>query len=269
MYVLISKLFRRRLFIKYHGSFSYLLLTKSLIWKTLTRICVNLSSGIGVLSREEKENFVRAGYPGGHFFVVPNSIDCQRFAGAVKKKALMKDILFISRFLPSKGLIDAIRAVKIVLDSGKTVRLVCVGDGPQMQEAQSLVNELRIQQHVKFEGFLSEDKTTAYYLNSDMLVFPTTHGEGFSMVIFQSVASGLPIITTRIRAAADYLKEPDNCIWTKPGNPEMLAQKICYILDQPEIALKMADNNRKLAQRFSPDKVALEYLKLYNHLLRN
>ena len=46
------------------------------------------------------------------------------------------------------------------------------------------------------------------------------------MVIFNAAAAGLPIITTRIRAAADYLKEPDNCLWVEPRSPDLLAGKI-------------------------------------------
>jgi glycosyltransferase involved in cell wall biosynthesis len=267
-YVLISNVFNKTLFIKYHGSDAELLAKKSPFWKTASRICVDYSSGIGLLSSEEKANFVRAGFGEKNFFVVKNSIDCQRFStAAAKKNTGIPQIFFISRFIPSKGLTDVIKAVGYVLDSGRNVELVCVGDGPEMPKAHRLVQDLGIQNSVKLEGFVPEEKTTPYYLNSSMLVFPTKHDEGFSMVIFQSVAAGLPIITTKIRGAADYLKEPDNCLWTEPDNPGELAEKIVYLLDHPEDVLKMTINNKKLAWQFAPEKVAEEYLDIYSQLL--
>jgi glycosyltransferase involved in cell wall biosynthesis len=101
-----------------------------------------------------------------------------------------------------------------------------------------------------------------------MLVFPTYHYEGFPMVIFKSVAAGLPIITTRIRAAADYLSEPDNCLWVEPQNPHMLAEKIARLLDQTETRARMRRNNLELADEFTARAVAPEYLEIYNQLTK-
>lgn len=268
LYVLISRLLRRHLFIKYHGSLADLLTRRSLFWRTLTYMCIHYSSGIGVLSSEEKRNFLGAGYPEDRIFVVNNSIDCQRFAPVAKRAGETPTILFISRFIHTKGLLDVISATKIVLDSGKTVKLICVGDGPEMPKALNLVTMLGIKDSVRFEGFRPEEQTTDYYLNSDILAFPTWHNEGFSMVIFQSAAAGLPIITTKIRAAADYMREPDNCLWVEAKNPSMLADKIIYLLDHPTHMTTMAKNNRALATKFQPKEVVKQYVEIYCQLMR-
>ncbi len=90
--------------------------------------------------------------------------------------------------------------------------------------------------------------------------------EGFSMTIFNSAAAGLPIVTSRIGAAADYLKEPDNCLWIEPKDCEMLAEKMSYLLNHPQLREKMAINNRKLAQQFSSERVGVEFLKIYSKM---
>ena len=86
------------------------------------------------------------------------------------------------------------------------------------------------------------------------------------MTIFQSVAAGLPILTTRIRAAADYLREPDNLLWVKPSNPEGLAERAAWLLDRPEVMAAMSRNNHALASAFGADAVAREYLSVYRFL---
>ena len=87
------------------------------------------------------------------------------------------------------------------------------------------------------------------------------------MVIFNAAAAGLPIITTRIRAAADYLSEPDNCRWVEPKRPAQLAERIHQLLDDSRALERMALNSRKLAESFSAETVTGEYVECYQRLL--
>src|SRR5205085_7648031 len=175
-------------------------------------------------------------------------------------------LLFIARFIPAKGLLDVIRACAVLRAGGASFKLLCVGDGPARREAEAEVARLELDTHAQFFGYIPEAETRAFYRESTLLVFPTYHYEGFPMVIFKALAAGLPVITTRIRAARDYLREPDNCLWVAPRNANELADKIAQLLRQPELRHAMSENNRALAQRFNADAVAREYLAVYNQL---
>ena len=107
---------------------------------------------------------------------------------------------------------------------------------------------------------------TGFYANGDVLLFPTYHTEGFPMVIFNAAAAGLPIITTRIRAAVDYLAESENCLWVEPKSPHRLAEKIASLLAQPDEQNRMRLNNKLLAERFSAETVTREYLESYKRI---
>lgn len=87
------------------------------------------------------------------------------------------------------------------------------------------------------------------------------------MTVFYAVAAGMPIITTRIRAAADYLEEPENCLWVAPRSPSMLAEKMAMLLNNQEMRKAMSASNKKLALQFSAEIVAQEYLKVYRDLI--
>ena len=86
------------------------------------------------------------------------------------------------------------------------------------------------------------------------------------MVIFNAAAAGLPIITTRIRAAADYLREPENCLWVEPKRPSQLAEAIVSLLSKPDERERMGLHNRLLAERFSAEIVTREYLESYERI---
>jgi len=177
-------------------------------------------------------------------------------------------LLFVARFIPAKGLADVLAACAILRDEGRAFELHCLGDGEARAAWEAEAARLGLQPRVRFHGYVPEAETAKFYAGSTMLVFPTYHYEGFPMVIFKSIAAGLPVITTRIRAAADYLSEPDNCLWTEPRNPRMLADRIAHLLDRPDARARMRRRNLELARQFTASSVAPEYLEIYNRLAK-
>ncbi|HKP47259.1 MAG TPA: glycosyltransferase family 4 protein [Pyrinomonadaceae bacterium] len=264
---------RPRVFIKFHGSDVDLLKTEHPALKKSVRRLLNRVDGIGLLSTEEKTNFLNAGWPDKKLFVVKNVVE-RAFPPADPEfnarhgfKPGVPTLLFIGRFIPAKGLLDVIPACALLRDRGTDFGLICVGDGPSRDEAEAEVERRLLNDRVSFTGYLSEDKTAEYYVNCSALVFPTYHYEGFPMTIFYAVAAGKPIITTRIRAAADYLSEPQNCLWVEPRNPEMLADRIQLLIENPQLRLTMARENQKLAREFSAAMVTNEYLAAYRKVI--
>ncbi|MEO8433349.1 MAG: glycosyltransferase family 4 protein [Pyrinomonadaceae bacterium] len=264
---------RTKVFLKFHGSDGSLLERSNPALAVLIRRVLSRADGIGVLSSEERENFLRAGVPENKVFVVKNVVEvntAQRNPEFLRQWNLPVDrplLLFIGRFIPAKGLLDVILACGLCRDAGQNFLLLCVGDGPQRAEAEALVAKHQLQPWVRFFGYIPEEDTRQFYANSDLLLFPTYHIEGFPMVIFNAAANGLPIVTTRIRAAADYLREPENCFWVEPKNPEMLARQIQQLVGDPDLRSAMALQNRKLAQQFTAEIVAPEYLSIYRELI--
>lgn len=262
-----------KIFLKFHGSDAALLKTKNPALAVMRRRVLTNADGIGVLSSEERANFLDAGVSAEKVFLVKNVVEerpLEPDSEFFKRWGLPEDrplLLFIGRFIPAKGLLDVILASGLLRDDGQKFLLLCVGDGPTRTEAEALTAKLGLQPSVRFFGYLPEEQTQTFYAQSTMLLFPTYHIEGFPMVIFNAAANGLPIITTQIRAAADYLREPQNCLWVKPRQPEMLAEKISQLLHDTDLRLDMAAKNRALARAFSADIVAAEYLSIYRQLL--
>ncbi|MGH7741791.1 MAG: glycosyltransferase, partial [Candidatus Eiseniibacteriota bacterium] len=119
-FVWISSLLRQPLYLKFHGSDAELLSSESRLWRWMSREVIHRADAIGVLSSEERENFVRAGYEGRKFHVVKNVVDWRRFREGGWPRPQPQQLLFIARFIPAKGLLDVIRALKILSDQGRT-----------------------------------------------------------------------------------------------------------------------------------------------------
>ncbi len=262
-----------KIFLKFHGSDGQLLKTNNPLLRSLGRYLLARADGIGVLSSEERDNFLRAGVPENKVFVVKNVVERSfatfdpRFREKLKLSEETALLLFIGRFIEAKGLADVIHGCKLLRDRDQEFMLLCVGDGPDRARVESEVERLSLGSQVCFFGYVKEEAAAEFYANSTMLVFPTYHYEGFPMVIFNAAAAGLPIITTRIRAAADYLAEPENCLWVQPRSPDQLAEAMLALITRRDEREKMSVNNRLLAERFSAEIVTREYLERYRGVL--
>src|SRR6266850_1000998 len=262
-----------KIFLKFHGSDARLLKTNNPLLRSLGRYLLSRADGIGVLSSEERDNFLEAGVPENKVFIVKNVVETKtpdpdlHFRAKLKLPDQAPLLLFIGRFIEAKGLGDVIQACSLLRARNQDFVLLCVGDGPARANAETEVNRLGLGAHVRFFGYVTEEEAAEFYANSTMLVFPTYHYEGFPMVIFNAAAAGLPIITTRIRAAADYLSEPENCLWVEPRSPGQLAEAILTLLTTRAERKTMSSNNKLLANRFSAEIVTREYLESYSRVL--
>jgi glycosyltransferase involved in cell wall biosynthesis len=261
-----------KIFLKFHGSDAQLLKTNNALLRSLGRYLLARADGIGVLSSEERDNFLGAGVPKDKVFVVKNVVENKapgndsHFRARLKLPDHAPLLLFIGRFIEAKGLADVIHACKLLRDRNQDFMLLCVGDGPARAAAETEVTRLGLGSHVRFFGYLPEEEAAEFYRNCTMLVFPTHHYEGFPMVIFNAAAAGLPIITTRIRAAADYLSEGANCLWVEPKNPGALAEKITRLLEDEKLRAGISANNLMLVERFAAGPVTEEYVAAYSQI---
>jgi glycosyltransferase involved in cell wall biosynthesis len=262
-----------KIFLKFHGSDARLLKTSNPLLRSLGGYLLARADGIGVLSSEERDNFLEAGVPGSKVFVVKNVVENRtatpdsHFRAKLKLAKQAPLLLFIGRFIEAKGLADVIHACKLLKGRDQDFVLLCVGDGPARESVETEVKRLGLESQVRFFGYVTEEEAAEFYANSTMLVFPTYHYEGFPMVIFNAAAAGLPIITTRIRAAADYLAEPENCLWVKPRSPDELTEAMLALINKQDERNAMRANNRRLVERFSAEIVTREFVESYSRVL--
>ena len=260
-----------KLFLKIHGSEAEKMHDAGRTKRYLINYLRKRVHGLGLLSSEEKANFLHLGFSPEEAFIVKNAVtldlSLSRNDGTdTKNNGDTVKILFVSRFIPTKGLIETIRACAILKRDGVHFKLSCVGDGEIRREAEETVTELGLSDNVSFTGYITESEVSANYLTNDIFVFPTRHIEGFPLVLFKAAAAGLPIVTTKIRAASDYLTDPENCLFTT-GEVEDVAAKISILVNDPELRARMCEANLKFGETLRPENIAREYLTVYEKML--
>lgn len=262
---------KTKVFFKVHGSEAEKFEKANFIFRFLINFIKNRVDGFGVHSTEEKENFLRLGFDESKFYFVKNAVTIHEnlennFSRLQKTKDEVFHLLFVSRFIEAKGLIETIHACSIIKNKGFKFKLTCVGDGEVREFAEREVERLNLQDSVKFTGYISEDEVTKYFFNSDLFIFPTNHGEGFPNVLFKAVAVGLPIVTTKIRAADEYLKNKENCLFCTK-NPENIGEKVHELLSNAELRQTISQCNLEFGKLLLPKNIAHEFLDIYKKML--
>ena len=270
--IFLMKPLGAKIFLKLHGSESGILKSANPLVAVLISYLKSRVDGFGVLSSEEKSNFIRAGFAAEKFYQVKNAVTIgadlpENFSGEQQETPETFRLLFVSRFIETKGLIETIRACSILKKRSVKFVLNCVGDGETRAAAESETESLGLQNEVKFTGYIPETEVTDYFLNSDAFVFPTRHAEGFPMVLFKAAVVGLPIVTTQVRAAADYLKENENCLFSTQ-NPNDIAEKIIEIIDNKFLRATMSANNLEFGRTLAPENIASEFIEIYQDILQ-
>ncbi len=271
--LLIIKLFyfkRLKVIIKTHGSDLSLLCNKSFFLKRLLLpFMISQVDAWFFLSNEEKEIIAKGNSRlSNKVYVTSNIIDPTRSvsSSAFKQKyALNTDkfkILYVGRMVREKGIFDILKSIPLISFKEDCV-FIFVGNGPHLKELKSLATELNLLSYVRFLGFVPDEECDHFYANTDLLVFPTFYTEGFPMALFKSVAAGLPIITTRIRAAKDHLKSPDNVLWVEAESVKSIADAVSTLYKNDTLISSMSENNKAVGRKFSRSNVCAEMNENY------
>lgn len=264
---------KAKVFFKLHGSEAEKFEDTNLLIKILIKYISKKVDGFGVHTREEKANFVKLGFDEKKFYFVKNAVTIHEnlsdnFSRPQRNSDAIFDFLFVSRFIPAKGLLETIKACAIIRDKGFKFILHCVGDGEIRTEAEQEVEKLNLQNFVKFTGYIPESEVTKYFFNSDLFIFPTRHAEGFPNVLFKAVAVGMPIVTTKIRAAKDYLVENENALFCTQ-EPNNIADKIVKLIEKKELREQIITNNLSLGKTLLPEAIAKEFIEIYENILKS
>lgn len=158
-------------------------------------------------------------------------------------------ILFVGRLSAPKGIHDLFAAIPAVLERHPEARFVLVGvaESDAMEFVVRGEAERRgIASRVCFLGSLEGREKAAAFVTSQMIVVPSWT-EAFPLVIPEAMASGLPVVATRVGAIPDFVKDGKDGFLVEPKNPGVLAQAICRLLDDEELRRRIGARVRERA----------------------
>ena len=214
-------------------------------------------------------HFIDRFFP-GDYKVIPNGVDVGRFANAVPVARWQDgtpNVLFVGRHEPRKGLLDLLKAHRIMRKMGYENRLLVVGSGPQEREARRYV-ATRGLQGVEFLGRVSDAEKAQLFRTADVFASPATGGESFGIVLLEAMAAGAPIVASDIHGYKGVVRRGREGLLVPPHDPRDLAVAIARLLDDPLLRAEMSAAGRERAEAFSWPRVTAKVEDYYGFVIR-
>ncbi|SNR66682.1 glycosyltransferase [Paracoccus sediminis] len=155
-------------------------------------------------------------------------------------------LVFVGRLAPVKGVRVLLDAVGKALARGADLHLTVIGDGPDRATLQAAAAPLG--GAVRFTGYRSQDEVAAHLAESDLFVL-ASFAEGVPVVLMEAMASGLPVVATRIAGIPELVDDGKSGAIVAPGDAAALADAIARLAADPELRRRMGRAGRAAVSR--------------------
>jgi glycosyltransferase involved in cell wall biosynthesis len=175
-------------------------------------------------------------------------------------------LLALGRFVEKKGFDVLIQACALLQQQGVDFELTLAGDGGLARSLKRLTAELGLAERVHFPGFLSHDQL----MRTDVFVMPckvsgTGDRDGIPNVIMEALSYRLPVVSTDVSGIGEVVIDNETGALVRQKDPAALAAGIKRLLDDRQLALRLAENGRKLVhERFDPQNVAKQLAEMFS-----
>lgn len=204
--------------------------------------------------------------------VIPNGVDTNVFFRRknckLKEQMGFKDddkiIVTASRLTPKNGIEYLIKAVAKIKDLN--IKLLIIGDGEQRSKLECLIRNLKLD-NVYLLGYVPHEKLPEYLSIADVFVRPSLN-EGFGISFIEAMACRVPVIGSRVGGIIDIIEDGRSGLLVNPGDVDDLVEKIKLILNDDELAKRLANEGYNTVMRkFTWDVILKKMEDVYKSLV--
>ena len=189
--------------------------------------------------------------------VIYNPINLGEKAGSAGLTSKEKKIVSVGRLMPQKNQKMLFQAFKMVLKKHPEYQLVIYGEGPMRDTLEDYAKELGIEKNILLPGSVSDvhdriKDAEIFVLSSDF--------EGMPNALIEAMCLGLPVISTKVSGATDLIIDHENGILTELDHQEQLEAAMIELIENPELAEKLAKNAVELNDLLELNKIMNQWI---------
>ncbi len=235
---------------------------QNLVWRRVDRV-------LAVSQQLASRMADVTGFPLSRIHVLPNGLDVSRFdrgdAATARMLLGLRAESFVigtvGRLVPVKDQDSLIAAVAIARAALPNLELVIVGDGPLRSQLTARAEALGLAGVVRFAGHRSD--VEAAFPAMDLFVLSSL-SEGLSNTIMEAMASGVPVVATRVGGNAELIDDGVNGRLVASQSPPELARALVELGQDREKRQEIARAGRaRVLERFSLESMISGYTRVY------
>jgi glycosyltransferase involved in cell wall biosynthesis len=205
--------------------------------------------------------------------LIYNGVDSSFFESAIPSRTRVRNtlglndhervVIMVANFIGYKGHADLLQAASLVLKQIPSAIFLLVGEDRGIkEELKRQALSLGILERIRFMG--QRDDIPQLMAASDVSVL-ASHEEGFSNVILESMASGLPVVATRVGGNGEAVLDGVTGWLVPEKNPVEMSKKLVDLLRDPKRAKSWGELGRKRVKGlFTVDKMVQAHMELYD-----
>ena len=190
-----------------------------------------------------------------------NGVDFNEFYPDKKTKST-NEIRILMPYRPAKlkGMEDGLKAIELVRNKHKNIKLVLFGPEPN----------IKLPDFVEFHVYPISGELRELYNSCDLFLFPS-HFEGFGLPPMEAMACKIPVATTNVGAIPDYTIPGKTALVSEPHSPQDLAENLIKLIDDKNLRSSIAKAGYEYIQQFNweSSKNKLENLFKYTLMSNN
>jgi phosphatidylinositol alpha-mannosyltransferase len=198
---------------------------------------------------------------GGTFEILYNGIELDRLVDVEPTAGGKRAVFFVARHEPRKGLRVLLAAMAHLPPD---TELWVASDGP---ETAVLRAEFAADPRVHWLGRLSDTEKAERLAGAAVFCAPSLGGESFGVVLLEAMAAGTPIVASDLTGYRLVARPETEAVMVTPGDAIELAAALRRVLDDRELADRLALAGHRRAAEFSMDALADRYEAMYTELI--
>ena len=217
--------------------------------KIESRLC----DGIFCISHFLVNFFKSNGVPQNKLFLIPSTVDPARFSLNGESPFPHPYIGYFGGLTFSRDNVDIlIKSFALLTDNHPDLNLILGGfcSEKELEQIKNLIQDLNLASKVKVLEYLSRTEIIRYIVHSEILVMVRAKDletqASFPSKLTEYMATSKPVVTVKVGEIPDYLTDGVDSFIVEPGNTSELAEKIDYVLNNYDFALKIALNGKEL-----------------------
>jgi len=248
------------------------------VFRLLERVLARITDVLVAVSPEVRDELVAFGIaPATKFRVIRLGIELdERLSLDGAARAETRRVMGVAdeRFVVGWiGRMTAVKRTDVVLecfrrlrDEGVDAVLCMVGDGPDRQSVENLAGGLGIMRDSLFPGY--QEDVGPFFAAFDVFVLPSGN-EGTPVTAIEALASGCPVVATRVGGVPDVVTDGEDGFLVDPGDVEGLAASLARLANDPALRARMGGAGReRMRSRYAVDRLIDDVDRLYRELLQ-
>lgn len=174
-------------------------------------------------------------------------------------------LLQVARFDPLKDHATAVRAAEVAARSRPDVRLVLVGEGPDLPRIQDLVRQRRLGAVVRFLGLRGD--VPRLWAGADAALLSSA-SEGIPLTLLEAMAARLPVVATKVGGVSEVVEDGRTGLLAPAGDDEALARQVLRLAEDAPLRRELGEAGRRRAEEhFDEERMLGDYRRLYHEML--